>query len=197
MKFREVISTSPALSTRSLFLPSPSEVIIMAVMDLLWPLFFPVLGAIIALVHIRWKHHEGGTALGTFLVWQLAIGLGLGYLYAAFGHLVFPDQVAASIGWPAGSPFQREVGLWDFAIGIVGLLCIRFRSSGFWTATVIAFGIFSIGAGLGHVYELVIHGDVSINNAGPVMYMDLLYPVFLGTLLFLYSRKINTPLSTC
>lgn len=169
----------------------------MALMDLLWPLFFPVLGAIIALAHIRWKHHKGVTALGIFLVWQLAIGLGLGYLYAAFGHLVFADQVAASIGWPPGSPFQREVGLWDFAIGIVGLLCLKFRSVGFWFATVSAFGLFSIGAGLGHVYELVVHGNVSINNAGPVMYMDLFYPVFLGTLLFLYSRKINKPLSTC
>lgn len=168
------------------------QVIIMALMDLLWPFFFPVLGAVVALVHIRWKHHTGVTALGTFLAWQLAIGLGLSSIYAAFGHLVFADRVAASIGWAAGSPFQREVGMWDFAIGIVGLLCLKFRSAGFWTATVIAYGIFSISAGLGHVYELIVHANMSINNAGPVMYMDLFYPVFLGTLLFWYFRRAST-----
>jgi len=168
----------------------------MALMDLLWPLFFPALGAIIALAHIIWKHHAGATALGTFLAWQLAIGLGLGYAYAGFGHLAFPDQVAASIGWPPGSPFQREVGMWDLSIGVLGLLCLKFRSMGFWTATVIAFGIFSIGAGLGHVYELVAHGDVSINNAGPVMYMDLFYPVLLAVLLFWYYRRLNNSFSS-
>ncbi len=161
----------------------------MSLMDLIWPVFFPVLGAIVALVHIWWKRQERTAIFRVFLMWQLAIGLGLSYLYAGFGHLVFPDQVAASIGWPPGSPFQREVGMWDFSIGVVGLLCLKFRSIGFWTATVIAFGIFSIGAGIGHVYELVVHGDVSINNAGPVMYMDLLYPVFLGILLYQHSRR--------
>jgi len=169
----------------------------MAFMDLLWPLFFPALGAVVALVHIMWKHHRGVAAIRIFLMWQLTVGIGLGNIYAAFGHLVVADQVAASIGWPPGSPFQREVGIWDFTIGVVGILCLKLRSMGFWTATVFAFGIFSFGAGLGHVYELVVHGNESINNAGPVMYMDLFYPVFLGTLLFLYSRKTNTPLSSC
>jgi len=161
----------------------------MPFMELIWPGFIPALGAIVAFVHILWKRHEGADVFWVFLMWQLGIGLGLSYIYAGFGHLAFPDQVAASIGWPPGSPFQREVGLWDFSIGIVGLLCLKFRSIGFWTATVIAFGIFSIGAGIGHVYELVVHGDVSINNAGPVMYVDLLYPVFLGILLFLCARR--------
>jgi len=161
----------------------------MSFMDLIWPVFFPVLGAIVGLVHILWKHYKGADVFRVFLMWQLAIGLGLSYIYAGFGHLAFPDQVAASIGWPPGNPFQREVGLWDFSIGLVGLLCLKYRSIGFWSATVIAFGIFSIGAGIGHVYELVVHGDVSINNAGPVMYVDLLYPVFLGVLLFLCARR--------
>jgi len=168
----------------------------MGLIDLVWPVFFPALGAIAALVNIWWKRHSGASALRVFLMWQLAIGLGLSYIYAGFGHLVFPDQVAESIGWTPGSPFQREVGMWDFSIGIVGLLCLKFRSIWFWTAIVIAFGIFSIGAGIGHVYELVVHGDMSINNAGPVMYMDLLYPVFLGVLLFLCARRHDTFQST-
>ncbi|HEU17671.1 MAG TPA: hypothetical protein ENO06_02945, partial [Methanolinea sp.] len=92
-------------------------------------------------------------------------------------------------GWPTGSPFQREVGMWDLALGIVGLLCLKFRTIGFWTATVIGTGIFYIGAGLGHVYEMVAFGNYSPNNAGAVMYMDLLYPIFLAGLLILYYTR--------
>ncbi|OPY36487.1 MAG: hypothetical protein A4E35_02026 [Methanoregula sp. PtaU1.Bin051] len=161
----------------------------MSVMEIIWPFLFPLLGAFFAFVHISWKHHAGTQALETFLAWQLAVGLGLGYVYAGLGHLVFPDMVAASLGWPLHSPFQREVGMWDLAMGIVGILCLKARSTGFWTATIVTYGIFSLGAGLGHVYELVVHGNVSVSNAGPVMYMDILYPLFLGALLALYHRR--------
>ena len=41
--------------------------------------------------------------------------------------------------------------MWDAAMGIVGLLCLKFRDTGFWTATVLGIGIFSFSAGLGHV----------------------------------------------
>ncbi len=117
------------------------------------------------------------------------MGLGLEYLYAGLGHLLFADQIAQSIGWPAGNPFQREVGMWDVAAGILGLLCLKVRDTGFWTATVLGTGIFSVGAGLGHVYAMVVHGDISPNNVGLVIYMDLLYPVFLIALLWLLHRK--------
>ncbi|MDD1706272.1 MAG: hypothetical protein LUQ12_04465 [Methanoregulaceae archaeon] len=155
----------------------------------LWPFFLPVLAAIIALIHIRWKHLAGWQAIGIVLMWQLAVGLGLGLIWGGLGHLLMPDLVAESIGWPAGSPFQREVGMWDIALGIVGVLCLVFRDEGFWTATIIGTGIFFIGAGLGHVYEFVVHGDAAAGNAGGVMYLDLFYPLFLAALLILYHTK--------
>ncbi|WAI02205.1 DUF6790 family protein [Methanogenium organophilum] len=155
----------------------------------LWPLVFPLLGVAIALIHIRVKGHEGAKRLETVLMWQLAIGLGLNMAYSGFGHLVIPDQVAESIGWPPGSPFQREVGMWDVAMGIVGLLCLKFKSEGYWTATIIGTGIFLIGAGLGHVYEMVAGGNFAPNNAGAMMYMDLFYPLVLAGLLIWLHRK--------
>jgi hypothetical protein len=161
----------------------------MSITELFWPLLFPAIAAVIAVIHIRVKQHHGSQAIETFLMWQIAIGLGLGYVYAAMGHLFVADKVAESIGWPTGSPFQREVGMWDAAMGIVALLCLKFRDTGFWTATILGIGIFSVAAGLGHVYEMVVHGDYSPNNAGPVMYMDLLYPVFLIVLLWLLQTK--------
>ncbi len=161
----------------------------MGIMDLIWPIFFPLLGAVIALIHIRLKNYSGAEAIGNFLMWQLAVGFGLAYLYAGFGHLFFADMVAESIGWPTGSPFQREVGMWDAAMGICGLLCLKFRND-FWTAIVIGPGLFAFSAGLGHVWELVMHGDTSPNNAGAVMYIDLLYPLFLAALLIWFHRKL-------
>lgn len=161
----------------------------MGIMDILWPVFFPLLGAIIAGIHIHVKKLNGAGALGSFLMWQLAIGFGLAYLYAGCGHLFVADKVAESIGWPVGSPFQKEVGMWDAAMGICGLLCLKFRDD-FWTAIVIGPGLFSFSAGLGHVWELVMHGDTAPNNAGAVMHIDLLYPLFLAALLIMYKRKI-------
>jgi len=155
----------------------------------LWPFLLPLLALIIAIVLIRWKHITGWRAIGIVLMWQLAIGLGLGLIWAGLGHLLMPDMVAASIGWVTGSPFQREVGMWDLSLGIVAVLCLVFRDEGYWTATIIGTGLFFIGAGLGHVYELVVHGNTAVNNAGAVMYLDLFYPLFLAGLLILYHVK--------
>lgn len=163
----------------------------MDILPLLLPLFLPLLGLIIALASIRQHHLSGGEALGSLLMWQLAVGLGLGLIWAGIGHLLMPDMVAQSIGWPTGSPFQREVGLWDLALGVVGILCLKFRDEGFWTAAVIGTGIFYAGAGLGHLYELLMHGNTAVNNAGAVLYMDLLYPLVLGGLLILYHSQRN------
>lgn len=161
----------------------------MDIIAVLWPFFLPLLGLLIAGFLIWWKHITGWRAIGIVLMWQLAVGLGLGYIWAGLGHLLMPDQVAASIGWAAGSPFQREVGMWDLSLGIVGVLCLVFRDEGFWTATIIGTGLFSISAGLGHVYELVIHGDTAAYNAGAVMYLDIFYPLILAALLVLYHMK--------
>jgi hypothetical protein len=164
-------------------------------MGMVWPVFFPVLGLVISLVHIYLKQYSGLEALETVLVWQLTVGLGLSYLYGGLGHLFSPDQVAASIGWPAGNPFQREVGIWDFSMGIAAILCLLFRNEGYYTAVLIGTGIFSVGAGLGHVYELVARGDFAANNAGPVMYMDIIYPLILAALLIMYHQRKTRELS--
>ena len=161
----------------------------MSIFELVWPFIIPAIAAMIAIIHIRMKNLSGSQALGIFLMWQIAVGLGLGYLYAGMGHLFAADRVAGSIGWPAGNPFQREVGIWDTAMGFVGLLCLKFRDTGFWTATVLGIGIFSVAAGLGHVYEMTVHGNYAPNNAGPVMYIDLFYPIILVLLLWLLQRK--------
>lgn len=163
----------------------------MSFADLVWPVFFPLLAAVISAVHIYVKKYTGAAAIGNFLMWQLAAGFGLSLLWGGFGHLVFPDRVAESIGWPAGSPFQREVGMWDAAMGITGLLCLKFRDE-FWIAMIAGAGLFSIGAGLGHLWELFVHGDTAPDNAGTILYVDLFYPILLAVLYLWYRKKAGS-----
>ena len=85
---------------------------IMSLSEAIWPLFFPLLGAVIALVQIR-REKKAATfhrKLEILLMWQLVIGIGLSFLSAATGHLFFSDQVAQSIGWPPGKPVPEGSG---------------------------------------------------------------------------------------
>ena len=68
---------------------------------------------------------------------------------ASSGTRCVRRPVAASIGWPAGNPFQYEVAVANLAFGVLGLLCLRFRD-GFWTATAIGWSVFMLGAAAVH-----------------------------------------------
>ncbi len=98
-------------------------------------------------------------------------------------HTAFADEVAASIGWQAGSPFQMEVGFANLAIGIVGFAC--FWRYDFWLPAIVAKSIFIWGAGLTHVVDIAAAGNFSSNNAGPILAWDFLLPVVMITLYIL------------
>ena len=61
--------------------------------------------------------------------------MGIAGFWSIFGgfvkHTFFADEVAASIGWAAGSPFQLEVGFANLAIGVLG-------AATFWRRDVLA-----------------------------------------------------------
>ena len=54
---------------------------------------------------------------------------------------VFGREVAESIGWPSGNPFQAEVGFANLAIGIVGFAC--FWRYDFWLPAIFAKSVFA------------------------------------------------------
>ena len=124
------------------------------------------------------------------LVWFFAIELGVSGVWAFIAHTMFAPQVAASIGWPAGNPFQQEVAFTNLAIGVLGFLSVRMGRH-FRLATIISFSIFMLGAGIGHIYQLFIFNDTAINNAGPVMYFDFIVPVIM--ILLYISRYESSP----
>jgi hypothetical protein len=105
-------------------------------------------------------------------------------LIAFVGHTLRADDIARSIGWPTGNPFQYEVAVANLAFGVLGLLCIKFRE-GFWTATIVGYGVFLEGAACIHIREILQAGNWSINNAGPVLVIDVGFPILLLILLIL------------
>ena len=116
--------------------------------------------------------------ISVFLLWLLVIGIGITGIIAFFGHIFKADEVAGKIGWPAGSPFQREIAFTNLGIGIAGVLCFFFRDD-FWLAVIIVSSVFLTGAGIGHIYEQKKSENVSEYNTGTVVAYDLLMPAVL------------------
>ena len=147
-------------------------------------------GLLLPTVHVLLG--RGGRSLSAiariYLSYLLPISVGFGGLMGFVGHTLRADRVAESIGWPSGNPFQTEVAVANLAFGVLGLLCIRFKD-GFWTATILGYGIFLEGAACVHVHEIVEFGNWSINNAGPVLAADVLMPIFLLALLAAARRR--------
>jgi hypothetical protein len=111
--------------------------------------------------------------------------VGVQTLFFGAGHLISPDRVAESLGWPKGNPFQREVGLAGVSYGVVGLLAGS-HGHEWWLAAIIAFSIFMLGAAAGHVREMFVERNFSPGNAGPVFVFDVVAPLFLIALYIAY-----------
>ncbi len=94
------------------------------------------------------------------------------------GHAFAANEVAESIGWPTGNPFQTEVAVGNLAIAALGILSYWIRDN-FWTAAVIATSTWLLGAATIHVSEMVSAGNYNPGNAGVVFYMDIIGPVLL------------------
>ena len=124
-----------------------------------------------------------------FLMWFLFIMVGIGCIWAFIGHVFLSNMVAATIGWPAGNPFQLEVGVANLSLGILGLLCLKFRDN-FLLATVIATSIFLLGAGVIHITNIMQTGNMAPGNAGFALFIDILIPIVLICLMVGY--KITT-----
>lgn len=102
------------------------------------------------------------------------------------GHMFTPEPIARSIGWPAGTPWQWEVGLASMSYGVLGVMATGFAHP-FWLATIMAFAIFYLGAAIGHIREMITHHNFSPGNAGPIFFFDMLVPVYL---IILYALVI-------
>ena len=147
----------------------------------------PLLGAIIHLF-VSKKPRSLNRITELLLLWYLGVGIGVGSLFSGLVQVISPEIVAQSTGW-GYSPFLREVGFANISYGIVGLLAVRFRN--FWAPTIIAYAVFMWGAAAGHIYEIQQTANLSAGNAGTVLYLDILMPLFLIILLLVYQKTLK------
>jgi hypothetical protein len=106
-----------------------------------------------------------------------------------FGHMVYADQVAASIGWPINSGFQMELGFAAIGIGIIGF--IGFWVKSFWLPYIITRSTFLFGAGFTHILHMIREQNYSPSNVGIILYWDFIFPVILIVLFYLYTKSIR------
>lgn len=158
--------------------------------ELFWARIFAysLLPLLLATGHL-WLDRQARTRarrIELFMLYLFAISVGANGLGGAFGHFFLSDLVAESIGWPAGSPFQLEMGFANLALGALGLVAIG-RRDGFRTATIMATAIIGIGATIVHLIDIVAAGNLAagntIQNVG-----NLLDPLLLIGLTWLATR---------
>lgn len=136
--------------------------------------FVGLVGFVVAELVQVVQHGENGlmdASLDNALVWLA----GVNSLIVGSGHLTMPDPIAESIGWPAGNPFQWEVGLAGVLIGTLGVFSTSFDRD-FQLAALLAFAIFYLGAAVGHVREMVTKRNFAPGNAGFIFYYDIFAP---------------------
>jgi hypothetical protein len=100
--------------------------------------------------------------------------VGLMGLWAAYGHLVVPEQAAQAIGWTP-SPFQSEVGAANLGIGLAGIYAAG-RAGEARLATALMVAGFLGGAGVVHIHNIMRVGNLAPGNAGPILFTDFLTP---------------------
>lgn len=125
--------------------------------------------------------------LEVLLIFIFSIGVAGSGISGFFGHFFLSDIVAESIGWPAGNPFQLEMGFANLALGVLGIVAAG-RRDGFREATVVAVTVLGVGATIVHLMDIVETGNLApgntIQNVG-----NLVKPALLIVLLAAARRE--------
>lgn len=155
-------------------------------------LTFLVTGLLVSAVAIARAPRPVSEALVVekLLSWHVFFSVGVAYLYNFVCHVFFGEMSAAFIGW-VNSPFQFEVGTASLGFSLVGFLA-AFRSFDLRLGAIVGVGVFSLGAAVGHVYQMVTAHNFAPGNAGLFFYLDILIPLF-GLALLWLQRKLGRP----
>jgi hypothetical protein len=152
-------------------------------------IFFTLIAVAGASLHLAFspeRRRSGAAIAGTYLLYLLFFYVGLMGVLTAYAHVFRPVQTSASIGWST-SPYEYEVGMADLTMGVLGILCLKFRGN-FWLATAIANAVWLWGDAVGHVRQLTINNDHAANNSGIFLVAEFVIP-FVILFLTLYHRR--------
>jgi hypothetical protein len=107
--------------------------------------------------------------------YYLLFTIGINNLMNFVFHVFFGDIAAKFIGWEQ-SPFQAEVGFASLGVGIAGVIAFK-ASLPFRAASLIPPSVFSLGAGGGHIYQMIVAKNFSPGNVGVVLPIDFVIPI--------------------
>lgn len=144
-----------------------------------------VVGASIHLAFSPKRRSNGAAIAGTYLLYLLFFYVGLMGLLTAYAHVFRPVETSASIGWQT-SPYEYEVGMADLTVGVLGVLCLRFRGN-FWLATALANAVWLLGDAVGHVRQMTLNNNHAANNSGTFLITEFIMPLVILSLT-LYHR---------
>jgi len=146
-----------------------------------------LIAAAIGFVNAMCHKHDKALFYESFLKPIVFISIGVnGILLGFIPHVFMADAVAAKIGWPAGSPFQFEVGAHDGCWGVLGILSAWFKG-GFMIATALGWSLFLLLAGYGHLRETVLNGNFAPYNFGCIA-GDIVPGICILILTYLYYK---------
>ena len=151
-----------------------------------------VVGASLHLAFSPERRSRGAAIAGTYLLYLLFFYVGLMGLLTAYAHVFRPIETSASIGWST-SPYEYEVGMADLTVGVLGVLCLKFRGN-FWLATAIANAVWLLGDAVGHVRQMILENNHAANNSGIFLITEFIMPLVI-LCLTLYHRRQEAHLS--
>jgi hypothetical protein len=145
-----------------------------------------IIGGVVQVV--REKDRTPARAAEILLLWWLVVAIGIGGILGAGFHIFDGPQIAEEIGFTRGDGgFQFENAMVDLALGVVGVLCFRFRGL-FWLAAIIFVSIQYYGDAYGHFYQMIENDNHEPDNVGVPLYLDLIEPTVCWILYAIMKR---------
>ena len=109
------------------------------------------------------------------LHYSLIFPIGISGLWAGLFHAFFPEIAAQAIGWQT-SPFQFEVAMANLGVGIAAIIAARRKSLEMSLGVITVVTVFLWGAAFGHIRQIIEIHNFAWNNAGPMLWTDILIP---------------------
>jgi uncharacterized protein DUF6790 len=115
-----------------------------------------------------WQHQLALAAVVYMIGWA-SLGAGI-------SHIFFGKAISRSIGFTR-SPYELEVGFANLGFGVAALMAGSYQKE-YWLAIIVANSIFRVGCGAGHIKQIIMDRNYSINNTA-ILFLNFVVPAFL------------------
>jgi hypothetical protein len=158
----------------------------------MFQVLFTLVAVVAASIHLALSPQRRKTVAAiacTYLLYLLFVYVGLMGILTAYAHVFRPVETSASIGWST-SPYEYEVGMADLTVGVLGVLCLKFRGD-FWLATAIANAVWLLGDAVGHIRQMTLYNNHASNNSGIFLLTEIMMPLVILFLTVSHRRGIR------